>query len=338
VTTDERQLGALANTVAWLEDELRETRAGMAKLAQALDDAHARIGELTALMHRAEDTIAGILPQLTAIPRIDNQIPRIKESIAAVQTEAIANTARLGDVQRQIDVNAQRERQALNDVAHRLDAAERHTQAAGARIDTVDETTRRTLEAIAGLRQRSDEIARAVEVLESRITRSIDTTARYDQEQQRLAAELEGLRKQDDAIADRVQLYTEMIKRLDGQIARVGAEVAAKQDVGEKLDLFRVETHRLEERISGIEASAGTLRDQDDEVLRQLSVLEGRQKGFQDRLNGLLADVAVHRAQTADQFQRMHQLHERLKRRQVEDLERDLREMRIHAFKVAEEQ
>ena len=129
------------------------------------------------------------------------------------------------------------------------------------------------------------------------------------------------------------------IDRIDLSFAERGSAVSVKMD-GDDLavDLGRVEVHRLEERISVIEATAGNLREMDDELTRQVAQLDGRQKGYQDRLSGLLADLAVHRAQTADQFQRLHQLNERLRRRQIEDLERDLREMRIHAFRAAEEQ
>jgi chromosome segregation ATPase len=324
--------------VAWLEDELRESRAGMAKLAQALEQSQAEVWELRAALHRTEDTVAAILPQLTAIPRIDGQLPQIKDSVGAVQQHGLGTAARVGELARLIDANAERDRGVMNEFTRRLDGVERQGQGTGARLDVLDDSSRRTMDAITLLRQRADEVVRSLEALEARVGRVMEASTRSDGEFAHLAAEIEGLRKQDEVTTERVQRYAEMIKRLDGQIALVAAEVAVKQDIVEKMELSRVETHRLEERISVVEAAVSNLRDQDDELVRQTSHLDGRQKGYQDRLAGLLADLAVHRAQTADQFQRLHQLHERLTRRHIEDLERDLREMRIHAFRSAEEQ
>jgi FtsZ-binding cell division protein ZapB len=128
-----------------------------------------------------------------------------------------------------------------------------------------------------------------------------------------------------------------MNKRLEAQLSTVAADVAIKQDMIEKLELHRVETHRVEERVSTLEATTEHLHDQDDELLRQVTLLEGRQKGYQDRLNGLLADFAAYRERVNEQFARLHQVQERIKRRQIEDLERELREMRVHAFRPIEE-
>jgi chromosome segregation ATPase len=214
---------------------------------------------------------------------------------------------------------------------------ERHTQSAGARFETLDEATRRAMESITLLRQRSDETARVVEGLETRLTRTIESSNRTEHEFTRIGGEIDGLHKRDDALAERLQVYTEMIKRLEGQISLIAADVAVKQDVVEKLELYRVETHRVEERVSTLEASTENLHDQDDELLRQVTLLEGRQKGYQDRLNGLLADFAAYRERVNEQFARLHQVQERIKRRQIEDLEREVREMRVHAFRPIEE-
>lgn len=336
-TYEERQTAALASTVAWLEDELRETRANLAKLAQALEQSQAQIWDLNGHLRRVEDVVAALVPQLSGIPDIDAQVRQLKDVISNVHEQSLTTGVRLADLGRQVEAAAERERQVLNDLAHRLDAVERQAQIAGARFETLDEANRRAMESITILRQRSDEMTREVSTLETRLGRLAEAGTRTEHEFTRIGGEIEGLHKRDEAISERVQVYTEMIKRLEGQISLVAADVAVKQDVLEKLELGRVETHRLEERISALEAAAATLRDQDEELLRQLTLLEGRQKGFQDRLNGLLADFAAYRERVNEQFQRLHQVQERLKRRQIEDLERELRELRVHAFRPIEE-
>jgi chromosome segregation ATPase len=334
---EERQAAALASTVAWLEDELRETRAALSRLAQAFEQAQTQLGELTGRIHRVEDAVSAIPPQLTAIPRLDGQLAQVKDQLGAIQEQGLQTAARVAELDRDLDTVAERERQALNELAHRVEAIERQTRTYATRFETVEESVRRAMEAVMLARQRTDEIARDVEVLEGRLSRLLEAGNRVEQEQARLAGELDGLHRQDELVLERVQVYAEMVKRLEGQISLVAADVAVKQDVLEKIELARVETHRLEERLAALEAATEILRDQSGELEREIGLLEGRQKGFQERLTALQADLAAQRTHVNEQFQRLHQLQERLKRRQIEDLERDLREIRIFAFRAAEE-
>lgn len=336
-TYEERQTAALANTVAWLEDELRETRASLARLAQALEQSQAQVWELQSHIRRVEDSVAALVPQLAGIPDIDTQVRQLKDVLANVHEHSLGTSVRLTDLARQVEAAAERERQVLNEHSHRLDAVERQTQAAAARFETLDEANRRAMESITLLRQRSDESVRAIEALETRLTRVAEAGSRTEHAFERIGGEIDGLHKRDDALAERLQVYTEMNKRLEAQLSTVAADVAIKQDMIEKLELHRVETHRVEERVSTLEATTEHLHDQDDELLRQVTLLEGRQKGYQDRLNGLLADFAAYRERVNEQFARLHQVQERIKRRQIEDLERELREMRVHAFRPIEE-
>jgi len=336
-TQDERTISALVGRVAWLEDVLRETRVAVNRVHQLVEQSQAQLWELTQRVQDAEDRLAVIEPQLAAITRTDAQVLQLKDAVAGVHEHSLGTASRLAELARRVEVAEDRERQALNDYARRIDAVERLTSGGIAHLDNLDESMRRLMEAITVLRQRADETVRAIEVLEARQLRMADADARAEHEAVRIAAELDSLRKQDELIAERVQVYTEMIKRLETQITEVAAEAAVKHEVVEKLEVGRVERQRMEERIARVEAAAENLRDQDQETLRQQTLLDGRQRGFQERLNSLLAEMAAHRAQTNDAFQRLYALQERLKRKQIEDLDRELRELRVHAVRAQEE-
>lgn len=339
---DERQSAAqtaqLKQHVEWLEDQLRDTRAQMAKLVQALEQANAQIWELTSRQLRSEETIGGILPQLPAIPHLDVRLGQLKDQLAGVQEHGLGLAQRHTELSRQVDATAERDRLYLNELSHRLDAVERTDTALSSRLDALEEAHRRTMETATLLRQRIDEAVRGTESFESRLTRVSEAMHRSDQDIQKLAQEMVTLFKQDEQLDERVQVYLEMTKRLEGQIAVVASDVAVKQDVIERIDLARVEIHRLEERIAGYDTGAETLRDEVTELERLVTSIEGRQKGITDRLSGLLADAAEHRVQVNDQFQRLYSLNERLQRRRIEDMERELRDLKIHAFRAAEEQ
>jgi chromosome segregation ATPase len=205
------------------------------------------------------------------------------------------------------------------------------------RFDALDEASRRAMEAVTFVRQRIDELERVVEGFETRMTRLAETSGRTEHEFARLGGEIETLHRQDATQAERVQIYTEMLKRLESQISLVSSEVAVKQDVLERIELARLELHRLEERISVQEAHTGELRDADEETRRLITLLDGRDRGMNDRLIGLQNDLANYRTIVAEQFHRLHQAQERARRRQIEDLEREIREMRTHAFRPVDD-
>ena len=337
-TYEERQSAALATTVAWLEDELREAKTLLVKQQQTIDQLSSQVWELTNALHRAEDAIATVPPRLEVLPEYDSQLRQLKDDLGRLHEHGLVLESRLGEVARTQGTDAERERAVLNDLSHRIEAAERALQGSLPRFDSLDDTARRSIEAVAGVRQRLDETERAAAELDGRVTRMVAAGPRADQEFARLTGEIETLHRQDATLAERVQIYTEMLKRLEAQISLVSSEIAVKEDVLERIDLVRVELHRLEERISVQEALANEIRESDEDTDRRLSMLDGRDRGLADRLIGLQNDLAAYRTVVAEQFHRLHQSQERARRRQIEDLEREIREMRTHAFRPVEEQ
>jgi chromosome segregation ATPase len=336
-TYEERQSAALSATVAWLEDELREAKTLIVKQQQALDQLSAQLWEVTSALHKAEDVLAGLPPRLEVLPEHDAQIRQLKDDLSRVHDQSLETEGRLNELARVRQTESERDRALLNDHSHRLEAAERGIAQGLPRFDALDEGSRRAMESVSAMRQRVDELDRQVEGLDGRLTRVVEAGGRAEQEFARLNGEVEALHRQDATMAERVHIYTEMLKRLETQISTVSSEVAVKQDLVERIDLGRVERQRLEERVSVLEAVTADLRESDDDTDRRLSMLDGRDKGFNDRLVGLQSELAHYRTVVTEQFQRLHQSQERMKRRQIEDLEREIREMRIHAFRPVEE-
>lgn len=337
-TYEERQSHTLGSMVEWLNEQLHEARQQIARQAQELEGLKAQLWDLTGAFHRAEDAIAAIPPRLDVLPQYEYQIDQLKDEVGRLHEQGLHTDARLEDLAGLRQTEQERDRAILNELSHRLETAERGILAGQPRVDALDEASRRAMEAITSVRQRLEETGRAVEGLDGRLVRVVEAVGRSDQEFVQIGGELETLRRQDGAIAERVQIYTEMLRRLEAQISVVSSEVALKQDVLERIELYRVESHRMDDRISVVEAAAADLRQIDDDVRRQLTMLDGRDRGLYDRLAGLQTELASYRTVVQEQFKRLHQVQERLKRRQIEDLEREIREMRVHAFRPVDDQ
>jgi DNA repair exonuclease SbcCD ATPase subunit len=336
-TYEERQSAVLGTTVAWLEDELREAKTLIARQQQAIEQLTGQIWELTDALHRAEDLLGTVPPRLEILPEYDTQLRGLKDELSRLHERELAVDSRVNELARAQQSDAERERAVLNDLVRRMEDAERGVQGGLPRFDALDEASRRAIEVATAVRQRLDELERSIEALDSRLTRVVESGGRTEQEFARIGGEIEALHRQDATLGERVQIYTEMLRRLEAQISVVSSEVAVKQDVLERIELTRVGLHRLEERISVQEAVTTELREADEDSGRQVAMLEGRDKGLYDRLTGLQNDLANYRAVVSEQFHRLHQAQERARRRQIEDLEREIRELRTHAFRPVED-
>lgn len=334
---DERQTALLAETVAWLDAELRGTRDVTLKLARALDQSRTEIRELSGALHAIDDRVAGIVPRLTAIPEVAAQVGDVRDLLARMHDQGQAAEARMTEIARLVDTTAARERAALNDLSHRLDAVERQSGGASARFEGLEESTRRAMEATAQLRAQLDDGLRTIEGLDARLVRAIESGNRTEAEFSRIGSEMEALRRQHEMLADRIHAAAEVVKRVDNRITGVASEAAIKQGVLEAIDLQRVQTHRLEERLAGIETATESLREHAEEMSRQVKLVDGRQSGFMQRLDVLKSEAESAQAAVREQFQRLYALNERLKRLQLEQLERELRELRVHAVHTQEE-
>lgn len=328
---------ALAATVSWLEDELRESRSQFVRQQQTLDQLSSQLWDTTSALHKAEDLLASLPPRLAVLAEYDERLRTLKDDLAGLHEQTLLDESRLADLGRLRQVETDRDRAVLNDLTRRLEIVERGLQSNQPRFEAIDEAGRRTMELVSQLRQRMESVERLAETLESRLTRVIDGGGRTEHEFTRLSGEVEALRGQDAMLGERMQVYTGIIKRLEGDLSMLAGEVGVGRDALERIELNRLEVHRLEERLSALEASADELRDRGEDARQQMSLLEGRDKGIADRLTGLQAELATSRAQIAEQFGRLHQVQERLKRRQIEDLEREIRELRIHAFRSSDE-
>lgn len=334
---EQKRQAATNDIVAELEDELRETKTQVAHLQQGLDHANAQIQQVTALVHQSEDTIASLVARLEEMPRLVSQMNQTRDTMIRAEDLMIAAEQRFGEELRLQQVELDRYRHNVNEIARRVDVLDRSGDGWSARCDALEEAGRYIQEAVTLMRQRMEGMERSQESADSRSLRTTESLKRYDNELARLSIELEATRQADALTLDRTQVYADSIKRLEAQISSVASEVSDQRGIFEQLDLLRAELHRLEDRVSTADGTQDVHRGQLDDQQRVLALLDGKDRGFAERLSLLQEELETFRVQMADQFQRLHQALDRQKRRQIEDIERDMRDLKVTAFRPPEE-
>lgn len=337
MVSSDRQPVQIANTLAWLEDNLREAKSQAARLGRQVEQTSAQLNETASRLEGAEAASTGLAAQLGVLPHLESSLSALYDRTAQAEERITAIQARLAEMSRQQLLDNEHVRSALNELAKRVEAWDRLIQGWAPRFDFLDDATRRTQETSSALRQRVDEIARTVDTTEQRNTRTQDALKRVDGEFGGLIVSIEALQKEDAASAERHHAHAEMVKHLEEQIAAVSRQAGGKEDIYERLELQRVGLHRADERLGSLESDrtgfAGRLEDQQ----RAFALLTNRDKSFREQIALLRDDLALQRTRTDGQFQKEQRLLEKQKRRRIEDLEREIRELKVDGYRSPEE-
>ena len=107
--------------------------------------------------------------------------------------------------------------------------------------------------------------------------------------------------------------------------------------LAERIELHRAERQRLEERALRLEEELGGLRgraDKEDELQGRLAA---QQQGLASRLDTLHEQVAEQRAILVEQIRKLTGTQDRTKRRQIQELERELREMKQYVADLTDQ-
>jgi chromosome segregation ATPase len=335
---EQMQPAQAEDVLLWLEDEARDAKVQAARLEQGLSEARGQIAALTSLVHAVEDGTTATSSRLAEIPQVAGQIGQVRQTLVQLEEQAGAVERRLSEALRLQQLDAERLRQDFNGTHRRIELVERLVETWASRFEHLEEADRRLHEAITLTRQRAEELERRQESAEMRMSRGLEAMRRYEHEIGRLAVEVQSFQKHEALTAERLQAFSESVRRAEQQTEAVAAEVAEQRELAEKIELLRAEIHRVEDRISAFETSTDSHQQELADHRRSLGLLDGKDRGFSDRLSLLQGDLASYREQVADQFHRLHIALDRHRRRQIEELERDLRDLKVTAFRPPDEE
>jgi len=334
---EQRHLNAVEDVLAWLEDGLRETRTQLVRLEQGFQSTQGTLADLTSKVHSAEDGSAAVSRRLGEFNAIANQVVQLHQSLSIMDETVRESERRLNEALRVQHQESERQRQELNDALRHIELLQRAVEGWGSRFENVEATIGRLQEALTLTRQRTEELDRRQETAEIHATRVAEAFKRYEHLTGRLEVDIEGLQKGHIQAGDRIQAFSEAMKRIEEHNDAVAAEVTAQRDIFERMDLLRAELHRLEDRIAGAETQRDLDRQELEDHQRVISLLDGKDRGFADRLAMLQGELGAYRELVEEQFNRLHLTLDRQKRHQIEELQRELRDLQVNAFRPPEE-
>lgn len=336
VTKETSQEEAGASGLGWAQDQLYQLKADVGQIQQQMDQFQAMATQTMETLRTVEASLREVSLGASQTPRIQEELNQAVALIVHLQDQQVEQTERLDGLQRQRETEGGREQEEWSEVARRTEQLERSVATWHDRQAGVDEVGRRFQEGLSLLRQQIQQIEQRLESAETKAASGLEGANRAEHTLTQVEAAVEALQREDETLAERTRLAADVSHRLEVTMTEHLQELKRLELLADRIELHRAERQRLEDRALRLEEELGDLRERVEKGEEVRSRLSGQQQGLASRLAALQEHVTEQRTALAEQIRKLISTTDRTKRRQVQELERELREMKQYVADLAE--
>lgn len=333
---NENEIRQLAVGVEGLGEAQQQLSVAVDQLRQLVNQLTTSHRELADKLATTEDLLSQVVPQVNRLPRLEEELRQTRDRATRLQ-DAVAEIAeRVEQSDRLRQAEAERERDARLRLWDRLEPFEQEVTAIWARLNVADEVSRRLREQFAELQQQLATIEQGGAATDGRLTTMQEQVRRGEQDVSSLAGEMNVLRKQDETMTGRLQVLAEMLRHVDERSANTTLEERLHLAINERVEMVRSELMHLAGDTAELRGMLDEQGDGLDRQGRRLGQIEARLHTVNERFAETAADIQSYRQQIIEQVMGLAEAEEHQKRRQIDELERQIQDLRRRALGIAE--
>jgi chromosome segregation ATPase len=317
--------------VGWLQDQVGALKAQYGRLQQQGDQTQAAILDVNEKTRDAEAKLREIGARTVGLPTMQEQMRQLSGLLERIQDTEVLIDTKFELLERTTHEERTRDQSERNDLFRRVQDMERRTEGMAERQATVDDTHRRFQEEVSRSHIQFQGINQRLEAVESKTGRNVDAVVRMEQTHAEIESAIRALRREDDVHAERTRLAHDVAARLETEMHTQHEEYRELPLLAERVELLRAERQRVEDRVSRTEE---TMEDAVLRLERQEEFaghLDTRLKAHDARIDHVHTATLDYRRSLSEQLLKLNQMIERMKRRHVEELERDVKELRVQS-------
>ena len=314
--------------VNWLHDQVSALKAQLGRMQQQHEQTQAALLDVHEKLRDNDGRLREVTARTIGLPTMQEQVRQLAGLLDRIQDAEVLIDSKFESMERQGQEERQRDQAEKNDLYRRVQELERHSEGLTERQTGYDEAARRFQEEMSRSHLASQSINQRLEAVESKASRLLDALTRLEQSHSEAEAAIRTLRREDDAIAERARVAHDVAARLETEMHQQAEEFRSLPMMQERLELLRAERQRVEDRVSRLEE---TLNEAIVRLERQEETtggLDRRVNAHDQRIDVVHTSTLDHRRWLSDHVLKLNQMLERMKRRQVEELERDVKELR----------
>ena len=328
MTAPRNQPDTFQGMLDWLEGELRQVKAQVADVAEQTRQSQAQIWELTDQGQHAETGAVNLAAQVNALAALPEDLRALRERVERLQSLMGQEKEQGQLLGRQLHAEMQTERNDRNDLRRRTEFAEQAATAFTEKLGAVDEAMRRLQDGEALINQRLEQVDINDAAIESRVAANAESLRRSQSEGRSLAGNQD---RYDRALEDQNQRLDQLVgvvNRLQEDSQRLADLMGEVESMRGRLETIRVSNDAITERSEAVARSHEDLKARLEEfgrILERHRVRADQQERALADLRLLAEEVREHAAQEAERF---HAFEEKGRRRQIADLEQEIRELK----------
>lgn len=312
----------------WLESELRQVKGQLADYAEQVQQSRNQIWELTDQMQRADTGAINLTAQLNTLVALPEELRALRERIERVQALGVQDREQSELIARQLRAEMQGERDERGELRRRTEFAEQAAAGIQDKLGVIDEIVRRVQDEHALSTQRLEQTSINLTAFDSRLAANAETLRRLQGDARNLTGDVERLTR---ALGD----FGDRLDRSDDQLHRAQASIVVFEEQRRDFEAMRERVEAL--RSAGeqnTERTAATTKAQEalTQRLEEAERLLERQRVKADQQDRALADLRIlteeHRETAGRELERFLTFQEKLRRRQISDLEHEIREIK----------
>jgi chromosome segregation ATPase len=331
----EQQVQALGEILTWLEQQLRATREEQAKANALLDQLRRQVYETADQVSQAERALREVDPKFLPFKGVPDKIRALDESTEQLRHAITTNRADFDNALRILRAEAEADRSHRGEVFKQIELATHQLGLVIADVAQVQAQASQVAQTAQSLLERQREVEARVEQFGLRLDRSIEV--HKDLEDRIRNAVFADQDDRFDVVFERLQVVGEMVKRNEDLIRAATAEQTLREEVLDQIRVWRDEHTRVDLRLNALEEVTDKFIGQLDRLHGEVVLLEGRHQGLGERVAGIRQEIAEVVDHVRGEFAKYNQMTEKQRRKQIQVLEQELREMKFHAFRPPEE-
>jgi chromosome segregation ATPase len=326
---------AIGEILQWLEQQMRETRDDHLRTIAQLDQVRHKVYEMAEALTQTERAVREVDPKFLPFRGLPEKLRGLDETSEHLRHQVITNRSEMDNALRILRAEADYDREERAEALKRIEAAASQLGLLAADTAQLQAQVSQVSHTAASIIERQREVEARVEQFGLRLDRAIEVNK--DVEERVKAVLTEDQEERYGLVYERLQVVGEMVKRNEALIEEATREQTMRREVIEAVQVWREQSTRVDSRVTMLEDLLEKLVQRVDKVEGEVALAQGRHTGLAERVTGIKSDIAQVVDYVREEFAKYNQMTEKQRRKQIQVLEQELREMKFHAFRPPEE-
>lgn len=311
----------------WVEEQLQETRARLHKLENELEQALKHVWSVDTDVRTLTEAVSSSAAATVSVDKLREEIRQLSDGLTRIQDRQNQLGNRIDESVRRRESESGREREDIATLSKQLEAVQREVSKFDARIQSLEEAIRHTEDEISGVRLVGQSLERSIGEMSTKVERNEEAGNRLGEEIARMAGILERLEQEDAKAGERVALLNEQMNRLAHRVDKLSDLEEFPKEVRDLVQRAAYERDQISQRLNVVDRLSTEASDLAKALQQTVALVEQRSHNQLAQLTDLTSRLQDLEEQTAADLKKIIKVTLRQRRRQIEALNQEVKEL-----------